>query len=40
MTSTAHRVYADHAASAPLRDVAVQAMAETAGLLNPAGQYA
>lgn len=40
MTSTAHRVYADHAASAPLRDVAVQAMAETVGLLNPAGQYA
>ncbi len=34
------RLYADYAASAPLRPEAVSAMEETAELLNPAGQYA
>nr|WP_041631146.1 cysteine desulfurase family protein [Corynebacterium terpenotabidum] len=34
------RIYLDHAASAPLRPEALLAMEQTAGLLNPAGQYA
>lgn len=34
------RTYLDHAASAPLRPEASAALAETAALLNPAGQYA
>lgn len=34
------RIYLDHAASAPLRPEAVDALERTASLLNPAGQYA
>ncbi|WP_312800690.1 cysteine desulfurase family protein [Corynebacterium variabile] len=34
------RIYLDHAASAPLRQEAVDALERTASLLNPAGQYA
>lgn len=34
------RIYLDHAASAPLRPEAVEALDRTAALLNPAGQYA
>lgn len=34
------RIYLDHAASAPLRPEASEALAATAALLNPAGQYA
>jgi cysteine desulfurase len=34
------RIYLDHAASAPLRPEAVEALEHTASLLNPAGQYA
>lgn len=33
------RIYLDHAASAPLRPEAVDALERTASLLNPAGQY-
>lgn len=34
------RIYLDHAASAPLRQEAVDALERTTSLLNPAGQYA
>ena len=34
------RIYLDHAASAPLRPEAVDALERTTSLLNPAGQYA
>lgn len=34
------RIYLDHAASAPLRPEAVEALERTTSLLNPAGQYA
>lgn len=38
MTSP-HRIYADHAASSPLRPEAAEAMREAESALNPAGQY-
>ncbi len=34
------RVYLDHAATAPMRQEALDAFVEASGLLNPAGQYA
>ncbi|OLT55055.1 cysteine desulfurase [Corynebacterium sp. CNJ-954] len=37
---TTPRIFADHAATAPLRAEAAAAMADTGALLNPAGQYA
>ncbi|MDN5684172.1 cysteine desulfurase family protein [Corynebacterium glyciniphilum] len=40
MTPTTPRIFADHAATAPLRPEAAAAMADTGVLLNPAGQYA
>ncbi|MGP5929229.1 cysteine desulfurase family protein [Corynebacterium glyciniphilum] len=39
-TPTTPRIFADHAATAPLRPEAAAAMADTGMLLNPAGQYA
>ena len=33
------RIYADHAASSPLRPEAAEAMREAESALNPAGQY-
>ncbi|WP_420098854.1 cysteine desulfurase family protein [Corynebacterium sp.] len=35
-----HRIFADHAATAPMRPEAVEAVSQTAALVNPAGQYA
>lgn len=39
-TDSSHRIYADHAASAPLRPEAAEAVSAADALLNPAGQYA
>lgn len=40
MAPVTRRIFADHAATAPLRPEAVDAATAAAGLLNPAGQYA